>query len=111
MSDLSGELVEIPDQRRTGLLLIKICLFTVFVFGVLMRIFIPLVTVRRLADVLMMLAGLGRLFIYVRALNPSLFLPKQDNSSPLSLIDKRQTIVSTYDQRTRTPLERVISDK
>jgi hypothetical protein len=111
MSDLNGELVEIPDQRRTSLLLIKICLFTVFLFGVLMRIFIPLVTVRHLADVLMMLAALGRLFIYVRALNPSLFLSKQDNSSPLSLIEKKETILSSYDQRSRTPLERVISDK
>jgi hypothetical protein len=59
----------------------------------------------------MMVAVLGRLFIYVRALNPSLFFPKQDTSSPLSLIDKKETNLSSYDQRSRTPLERVISDK
>jgi hypothetical protein len=111
MSDLNGELIEIPDQHRTSLLLIKVCLFTVFLFGVLMRIFIPIETFRHLANVLMMIAVLGRLFMYVRALNPSLFLPKQNNSSPLSLIDKKEAIVSSYDQGTRTPLERIILDK
>jgi len=44
-------------------------------------------------------------------LNPSLFLPKEDNSSPLSLSDKKEADISTYDHRTRTPLERVILDK
>ncbi|HSE33846.1 MAG TPA: hypothetical protein VLA93_19905 [Pyrinomonadaceae bacterium] len=111
MNELNGEFVEISDQHNSILLLIKVCLFTVFLLGVLMRIFIPIETFRHLADVLMMLAVLGRLFIYVKALNPSLFLPKQDNSAPLSLIDKKEAIVSTYDQRTRTPLERVIGDK
>ena len=111
MSEIENESVETSDNRNTILLLVKVCLFTVFLFGVLIRIFIPIETFRHLADVLMMVAVLGRLFMYVRALKPSLFFPKQDNSSPLSLIDKKETILSTYDQRSRTPLERVISDK
>ena len=105
------ESAEIKEQGNNILLVVKVCLFTVFLFGVLMRIFIPIETFRHLANLLMMVAVLGRLLMYVRALNPSLFLPKQDNSSPLSLIEKKEAIVSSYDQGTRTPLERVILDK
>ena len=105
------ESVEIIDQRNSILLLIKVCLLIVFLLGVLIRIFIPIETFRHLADVLMMIAVLGRLFMYVRHLNPSRFFPKEVNCSPLSLIDRKEAVVSTYDQRTRTPLERVISDK
>ena len=111
MSEIENEALETGDNRNTILLLVKVCLFTVFLFGVLIRIFIRIETFRHLADLLMMVAVLGRLLMYVRALNPSLFFPKQDNSSPLSLIDKKETILTTYDQRSRTPLERVISDK
>jgi hypothetical protein len=111
MSEIENDSVEGSDNRNTVLLLVKVCLFTVFLFGVLMRIFIPVETFTHLANVLMWIAVLGRLFMYVRALNPSLFRPRQDCSSPLSLIDKKEAIVSSYDQRTRTPLERVILDK
>ncbi len=111
MTETKCESPELSDQHNTILLWVKVCLFIVFLCGVLMRIFVPLENFTHLADVLMMLAVLGRLFIYVRALNPSLFLPNQDNSSPLSLIDKKESVVSAYNQRTRTPLERVILDK
>lgn len=111
MSEIQNESAEISDHHARMLLLIKVCLFTVFLLGVLMRIFLPLENFTHLADVLMMIAVLGRLFMYVRHLNPSRFFPKEANCSPLSLIDKKEAIISTYDQRTRTPLERVISDK
>ena len=102
---------ECTDHPHNPLVFIKVCLFTVFLLGVLMRIFIPFENFRHLADILMMLAVLGRLFMYVRALNPARFFPRQEDLSPLQLIEKRETVVATYDQRTRTPLERVISDK
>ena len=111
MTQIKTDPVDSSDQRNNSMVLVKIGLYIVFLFGVLMRIFSPFETFTHLADVLMMIAVLGRLFMYVRALNPSLFLPKQHDSSPLSLIEKKETAISTYDQRTRTPLERVISDK
>mgnify|MGYP001214710223 CR=1 FL=1 len=111
MSESKDELIERDHQHNASLVLIKIGLLTVFLVGVLMRIFAPFDTFLHLADVLMWLAVLGRLFMYVRALSPALFLPKDDNSSPLRLIEKKQPIITTYDQRTRTPLERVIEDR
>jgi|SRR6185503_10499806 len=110
MSESKDESMERPHQNNAGLVLIKIGLLTVFLCGVLMRIFAPFETFRHLADVLMWVAVLGRLFMYVRALSPALFLPKEDNSSPLRLIEKNEAVI-TYDQRTRTPLERVIEDR
>ena len=106
MSESKEDSMERPHQH----VLLKICLFTLFLLGVLMRIFAPFETFRHLADILMWLAVLGRLFMYVRALNPAFFLPKEDNSSPLRLVEKKEPIITTYDQRTRTPLERVIED-
>jgi len=111
MSENKDDSMERPHPHNGSLVLVKICLFTLFLVGVLMRIFAPFENFRHLADILMWLAVLGRLFMYVRALNPSLFLPKEDNSSPLSLSDKKEADISTYDHRTRTPLERVILDK
>ena len=110
MSESKDESMERPHQNNAGLVLIKIGLLTVFLCGVLMRIFAPFETFRHLADVLMWVAVLGRLFMYVRALSPALFLPKEDSSSPLRLIEKNEGVI-TYDQRTRTPLERVIEDR
>lgn len=111
MTETKADSVETSMNPNTIRLLIKVSLFVIFLLGVLMRIFAQYENVRHLADVLMWIAVLGRLFMYVRSLKPSLFFPKQDNSSLLHLIDKKEPVVSTYDQRTRTPLERVISDK
>jgi hypothetical protein len=110
MNEIKNECVKI-SSNNPFLLLVKTGLLMLFLFGVLMRIFIPVENFRHLADILMWLAVLGRLFMYVRSLKPSLFVPKNDNASPLSLINKSNPAIPTYDQRALTPLERVISDK
>ena len=111
MSEVKNECVKICDQNNTLLLLMKVGLLMIFLFGVLMRIFIPITNFMHLADVLMALAVLGRLFIYVRGLNPSFFLPKQNTLSHLRLSNKAEPAIRGYDQQALTPLERVISDK
>lgn len=110
MSEIKNDL-KISETNSGIPLLIKVGLLMLFMFGLLVRIFIPIETFVHLADVMMAVAVLGRLFMYVKALNPSFFLPKQNSSSPLRLIDKSETVVQPYDQRALTPLERVISDK
>ena len=98
------------SSDNTSLLLVKIGLLMLFLFGLLMKIFIPIENFRHLANLLMSVAVLGRAFMYVRTLRPSLFLP-QNRFAGLSLIEKRDSVVPPYDQKTLTPLERVISDK
>ena len=109
MNEIENECVKI-SSNNPFLLLVKTALLILFLFGVLMRIFIPIENFRHLADLLMAVAVLGRLFMYVRTLRPSLFFPKQNTFSPLSLIDKRDG-VPVYDHQALTPLERVICDK
>jgi Na+-transporting NADH:ubiquinone oxidoreductase subunit NqrB len=92
-------------------LLTKVGLLIIFLSGLLIRIFVPIVNFQHLANILMSVAVLGRLFMYVRSLNPALFFPKRETFSTLQLIDKKEAVVASYDQRTLTPLERVISDK
>ena len=111
MSDIKDESMEQPHQHNASSVLIKVGLFAIFLVGVLMRIFAPFENLHHLADVLMWIAVLGRLFMYVRALTPSFFLPKEESGSPLQLIEKKEPAITSYDQRTRTPLERVIEDK
>lgn len=77
MSEVKNECVKICDRNNTFLVLMKVGLLMIFLFGVLMRIFIPITNFMHLADILMTLAVLGRLFIYVRGLNPSFFLPNK----------------------------------
>ena len=111
MEEIKAESRNTSERNTTILLLTKVGLFMLFLFGVLMRIFIPIENFIHLADVMMSVAVLGRLFMYVRGLNPSHFFPKRDTVLSLHLIDKKETVIASYDQQTLTPLERVISEK
>ena len=111
MEEIKNECVKIAGPNNTISLLTRVGLLMLFLFGLLIRIFIPVENFQHLATLLMSVAVLGRLFMYVRGLNPSLFFPKRETFSTLHLIDKRETLVPSYDQRTLTPLERVISNK
>jgi hypothetical protein len=111
VSEIKNECVKIGEGNNSFLLLLKVGLLFLFLFGVLIRIFIPGVTFRHLADLMMAVAVLARLFMYVRGLNPSFFLPKQNTLSSLSLSSKTGPAIQSYDHRKLTPLERVISDK
>ena len=111
MSEVKNECVKIGERNNSFLLLLKVGLLSLFLSGVLVRIFIPGVNFRHLADLLMAVAVLGRVFMYVRGLNPSFFLPKQNTLSRLRLTNTGEPAISGYDHQALTPLERVISDK
>ena len=90
---------------------LKLFLVLVFLAGVFIRVFAPEYHVTRVGDVLMAVGILGRLWLYVRGLNPSSFISKSEDRSPLKLRDEVQSSFAVYDQRKRTPVERVISRK
>jgi len=85
-------------------------LIVVVLPGVLMRIYGTDLTFRHLGDLLIAIPILIRLLLYVRGLNPSSFLSKDETSSPLMLNDNTHSI-RAYDQRMLTPVERLIADK
>lgn len=110
VEQIKEQCVEISKNNRPLIRALKFFLILVFLAGVLIRIFSPELHVTRIGDLLIFVSIMGRLFFYVRALNPSQFISKQGSSSPLMLNEPGRASFNAYDQRKRTPLERVISD-
>jgi len=109
IEQIKDQCVEISRRNRPVIRALRFFLILVFLVGVLVRVFSTELGVTRAGDVLIAIALLGRLFFYVRGMNPSRFTSIDDRSSPLMLNDGLASF-TTYDQRKRTPLERVISD-
>ena len=110
VEQIKNECVEISRRRHPAVRLLKLFLLLVFLAGVLVRVFSPEYHLTRVGTVLMAVGFLGRLWLYVRGLNPSRFLSEAIDSSPLKLNDSPMSFTA-YDQRKRTPVERVISVK
>lgn len=110
VEQIKNECVEISRRRHPAVRLLKSFLLLVFLAGVLVRVFSPEYHLTRVGDVLMAVGVLGRLWLYVRGLSPSRFLSEANDCSPLKLHDS-QISFTAYDQRERTPVERVISYK
>jgi len=111
VEQIKDQCVEISRRNHPSIRALKSFLILVFLVGVLVRVFSTEFHVTRVGDVLIAVGILGRLWVYVRGLNPSSFLSKPETSSPLMLNENGQASITAYDQRKRTPVERVISDK
>ena len=110
VEQIKEQCVEISRNNRPLIRALKSLLILVFLAGVCVRIFSSELHLTRFGDVLIYVGILGRLFFYVRGLNPSQFNSQPANSSPLMLNDPVHTPFIAYDQSERTPLERVMSD-
>ena len=106
---IKDQCVEISRANRPFFRALRLFLILVFLAGVLIRGFTDGLQVHHLGDIFILLAISGCLFTYVRGLNPSRFTSKDESASPLMLNDGLAPF-TVYDQRRRTPLERVISD-
>jgi hypothetical protein len=111
VEQIRDQCVEISRRNHPAILALKSFLIVVFLVGVLVRVFSTEYHVTHVGDVLIAVGALGRLLVYVRGLNPSSFLSKPETSSPLMLNENGPASITAYDQRKRTPVERVISDK
>jgi hypothetical protein len=111
VEQIRDQCVEISRRNHPAIRVLKSFLILIFLVGVLVRVFNTEFHVTRVGDVLIAVGILGRLWVYVRGLNPSSFLSKPETSSPLMLNDNGQASMTAYDQRKRTPVERVIFDK
>ena len=110
VEQIKNECVEIIRRRHPAARLLKSFLLLVFLAGVLVRVFSPEYHLTRVGGVLIAVSVLTWLWLYVRGLNPSRFLSEANDSSPLKLNDSQMSFTA-YDQRMRTPVERVISYK
>ena len=109
LEQFRDQCVEIGRRNRPSLRALKLLVSLIFLLGILVRVFSPEYHVTRVGTILMAVGFLGRLLLYVRCLNPS-SITNQVDSAPLKLFDSKVSI-EAYDQRNRTPVERVISYK
>ncbi len=111
LEQIKDQCVVISRRNHPSIRALKSFLILVFLVGVLVRVFSTEFHVLHVGDILIAVGVLGRLLVYVRGLNPSSFLSKPETSSPLMLNENGRASIAAYDQRKRTPVERVISDK
>ena len=109
LEQFRDQCVEISRRNHPSLRALKLFVSLVFLMGILVRVFSPEYHVTRVGTILMAVGFLGRLLLYVRGLNPP-SITNPDDSAPLKLFDSKVSI-EAYDQRNRTPVERVISFK
>ena len=110
VEQIAEECTRIARRNHPAILALKWFLGLVFVAGVLVRIFSPDYHVTRVGDILMEIAVLGRLLLYLRGTTTLKYLSKPDNSSLIKLNDSKVSFAA-YDQRGRTPVERVVASK
>jgi hypothetical protein len=110
LEQIRDECVRITGRNHPAVLALKWFFGFVFVMGVLVRVFSPEYHLTRVGDILIVVGVLGRLLLYLRGMNPWRYVSKPDDSSRLQLNDSPISLAA-YDQRGRTPVERVISSK
>ena len=110
VEQIRDECVRISRRNHPVILALKWFFGFVFVTGVLVRIFGTDYHVTRIGDLLMEVGALGRLLLYLRGKSPASYLKRHDESALLKL-DVAPLSLTTYDQRGRTPVERVVSSK
>jgi hypothetical protein len=110
LEQIRNECVRIARRNHPVVSALKWFFGFVFVTGVLVRVFSPEYHLTRVGDVLMAVGVLSRLLLYLRGMNPSAYISKPDDSTLIKLNDVPMSLAA-YDQRKRTPVERLISYK
>ena len=100
--------LEISRRNNPFLRVVKLLLLIILLVGVLLRVLSIETNLKHVGDLLIAVSLLTRMLLYVRGLTPSIYASKPESGSPLML---RETSFTAFDQRGRTPFERVISDK
>jgi len=111
IEQITDECAQIKRRQHPVIRALKLFLVLVFLSGVVIRIFAPEYHVTHVGDLLMAVGLLGRLWLYLRGLVPSGFVSTSEEGSPLRLRDEVQSLIVVYDQKKRTPVERVIFRK
>ena len=107
---IRDECVEISTRNSLQTRALKCLLILIFLAGAMLHGLAIEYRVTRIGNLLMMIGLLGRLLVYVRGLHRSNFFSYATDKSPLKL-NISQVSFTAYDQKMRTPVERVISCK
>ena len=108
---VQAECVEISRRNRPALKLLKLLLLLFFVSGLCLRVASVEINFKQLADLLMATGVLGQLLLHVRGLRavPSTAVKEEP---PLSILGQGVApSIKAYDEKGRTPVERLVADK
>ena len=108
---IKDECTAISRRRNPIIRALKCFLILLALSGVFIRVSSVDIPFLRVGDLLIALGLLGRLLLYVREMNPAVFRPRPETSSPLMLNPSQSTSVTAIDEQGHTPVERVIFDK
>src|ERR1700752_1331966 len=97
VEQVKDQCVEIRKRKRLLTRGLKSFLLLMFLAGIFVRILGTDLHVDRVGQMLIAIAVMGRLFLYVRGLNPAGFRPKSDTSSPLMLNSTAKTPTSLFE--------------
>lgn len=109
VEEIKNQCVEISRRSQPLMRALKSFCILIFLTGVLVRVLGTDIYVRQVSNMLIAVAVLSRMFLYARSLRPSSFLSKNEMSPPSILNAVVQTPFEMWDERQRTPIERVIS--
>lgn len=107
---IKNQCVEISKRSHPLMSILKSFFIIVFLAGVLARVSSADIYVKQIGNMLIAIAALSGLLIYIRGLRSSSFVPKDENSAPLRLIDNEQMPFAANARKEFTPIERVIAD-
>ena len=108
---VQAECVEISRRNRPALKFLKLVLLLSFVSGLCLRMGSVEINFKHLADLLMATGVLGQLLLHVRGLRA---IPSQavKGEPPLSILGRSvSSSIEAYDEKGRTPVERLVADK
>jgi hypothetical protein len=105
------ECVEVRKRNRPLVRVLKSFLILLFFAGFLFRISSANINVRHIGDILMIIGIMGRLFVHLRGLTHSNSSSKYDQPSLLTLTRVVTPSSVNHNERSLTPVERVIFDK
>ena len=97
VEQVKDECVEIGKRNRAFVRALKSFFVLLFLAGILVRIFSDELPVDRVGQMLIAIGVMGRLFLYVRGLKPTVFRQKSDTSSPLMLNSTYKAPTSLFD--------------
>src|SRR4029453_10737233 len=97
VEQVKDQCVEISKRKRPLTRALKSFLILTFLAGIFVRIFGTELHVDRVGQMLIAIAVMGRLFLYVRALNRAGFRPKSYTSSPLMFNSTAKTPTSLFE--------------